>query len=124
MSRQLTLIVGLPGSGKTYLGEEISTKTGATFIDDPKEVSVPNSGDVVISDCFFCRSQTLESAIEKLSPNFDKVAVIYFENDPVACRKNVEFRDDGREVSSFITISSEKYFPPSNAIPVWNKESK
>ena len=52
------LIVGMPGSGKTYLGSKLS----GTFFDDfslmNKDEALKNvSGDIIIADVFLCEEE-------------------------------------------------------------------
>ncbi len=55
-------IVGLPGSGKTYLGNKISEKENAVLIDDISSMEYLSSlleqnKNIVITDPHFCKSQ-------------------------------------------------------------------
>lgn len=104
-----TLIVGLPGSGKTYLG-----KTFPYFIDDPKDLPNLELKDVAIADPNFCISSVRDSAIRYLEGLGFQVECLFFENDPQKCLHNVIIRNDGRVVESTIYNLSKLYHIPND----------
>lgn len=108
---KVTLLVGLPGSGKTHLGNELA-KVGARFIDDVSRFDKlpPIEGEhVVIADAFLCNPAIKKKAEERLSNAGFELEWIYFENNPAACRENVKRRNDGRKVNELITQLSKLY---------------
>ena len=117
-----TLIIGLPGSGKTYLGNKLSQN----FIDDPKTKPVPSGDNLVIADPHLCLTKNLEAAITYLESLGYNVSCIYFENNPKQCIENVLARNDGRQVLSTIDFYSKLYKVPENVVPlkVWKKGEK
>lgn len=116
---KIKLIVGLPGSGKTYYMNQLDGHK----IDDPKigqEFPILDQ-DILITDPNFCDEKTLNKAIKKLNSIYPdtEIELIYFENKPEKCLRNVEYRDDGKEVSQFIKHYSSIYNPPKNVLEIW-----
>jgi hypothetical protein len=116
----ITLLVGLPASGKTWLGHKL-TKDIGLFIDDPKDLkwinNISNEEHLVIADSHFCKPKVIEKCIEVLETKLGKIEyeIIYFENDPVSCKVNVEYRNDKRKVNEFIDLLSKVYIIPENS---------
>lgn len=128
----IIFIIGLPGSGKTHLGNKIRSETGYKFIDDPfsfneiKE-SILKSENLIISDPHLCNPKVLKKAVEKISrinPLY-KFRYYYFENDAIKCVNNVSYRNDGHKaVDEFIRHMSKIYKIPSGVteIKIWQNE--
>jgi hypothetical protein len=123
--RQIVLVVGLPGSGKTFFAHEHFPD--ALIIDDPRdrESDLPSHDDfetLVITDPHLCRDEILKTAITILSVRYrvDRIAVTFFENDPVKAKANVKLRNDGRKVEWFIDTLTKIYEPPHDAMPIWS----
>ena len=122
---KIILIAGLPGSGKSFLGKQLS-EDGACFIDDistdveglSKLLDATKKYDkVVVADTFLCREKDRENATKYLS-RIENVEIewIFFENNPEKCRKNVARRNDGRKVYGLITQLSKEYVIPNEVI--------
>lgn len=121
---KIILIVGLPGSGKTHLANTLSNESrifdDITSIDD-----LPSNDNFVIVDVNFCDSNILKKAIDILSDKFKyhTIDIMYFENDPVKCRANVEYRklhqNDTRNVEGTIKRFEKIYNPPLNSMKIW-----
>lgn len=117
---KIIIIVGLPGSGKTYLGKELSQ--GGDFIDDIsihglKSLENVTKDLLVITDPYLCRQTDRTKAQIILSKKFPncKIEWIYFENDVQKCINNVNKRfnnGDKRKVLGLIAILSKEYNPP------------
>lgn len=123
---KLTVIVGLPGSGKTHLGKELEAQ-GALLIDDisinggldrlSKVVGHPH---IVITDPNLCISQDKQAA-ERMLPNICpgyEIEWIFFQNDSKACLNNILHRQnkgDYRQVKNFVRMLATMYNPPANA---------
>lgn len=114
MTKQATLLIGLPGSGKTYLGKNLT----GFFIDDPKEKPELNHDKLVIADPNLCMENVRKKAISYLQESGYEVSFIYFENDPKQCLKNVENRNDGRKVENTINILTKMYNIPKGITPL------
>jgi predicted kinase len=115
---KILLFVGLPGSGKTYYANEICD----VVVDDIVDLSqLPHQFDILgITDVNFCDELILNKAKTVLRNRYDcEIEVIYFENNPAKCRKNVEYRNDGRAVEGTILRFEKTYNPPANALKIW-----
>lgn len=128
MQYKLTLLIGLPGSGKTVYGHTLE-KSNCLFYDDfsilYKEMSLEEldvAADLVIADPRFCDAKILESAINRFGAALQnhKIELVYFENAPNKCQNNVRLRNDGRKVEKFIETWSKIYNPPKTAKEIWN----
>lgn len=135
--RKIILLCGLPGSGKSFFGEEIFSyyrhrEESAIFFDDmgieyslQDLVEAVNVGyeNIIIADVNLCRQEDRKHAIKRMSelaPDY-MLEWIYFENDPIKCLKNVEYRDDGRKVKEAIREFSKRYVIPEGVEPkkIW-----
>jgi len=124
----ITFIVGLPGSGKSCLGNEMINEN-TVFLDDISKLGVEKiienkDKDLVISDVYLCLDDERMKAINvinKLIPDC-KINWIYFENNPGQCLKNVERRKkdgDDRHVEELVKLLSKDYKPQENIRKVW-----
>lgn len=122
----VTFIVGLPGSGKSYLGNSMEN---VHFIDDVsmvglKAIEKHKDKDLVIADVYLCLEEEREKAvrtIKRLIPDC-QINWIFFENNPEQCLKNVCRRmqqGDDRKVAELIKVLSKKYNPKENTRKVW-----
>jgi shikimate kinase len=138
--KNIYLLVGLPSSSKTSIANQLKNKFGGTLIDDPKSfndqikpILDQNQDDIFyICDPHLCEKSILEKAINRLQSELDncQIKLIFFENNPDQCRKNVAARNDGRRVNGTINRLSKIYNPdvvsrefssyPSIILPVWS----
>jgi hypothetical protein len=132
MSNKVRIIVGLPGSGKTYYAEH--NPFGLLF-DDPAaepdtfeqlKSAVMSFQDVTITDVYsiesLARTITL-TTLKTWNPDAE-IEWIFFENDPAACIANIESRNDDRLVSpEFVREASRHYDFPDDAkiLPVYKE---
>ena len=122
----ILLFVGLPGSGKTHLANKICD----IVVDDITDLSqLPTYEDfgyyvLGVTDVNFCDELILEKAINTLKSKYENhsIGIVYFENDPDKCRKNVEYRNDGRNVEGTIRRFKNIYHPPEHAIKIWTEK--
>lgn len=123
---KIIFICGLPGSGKTFYGNQLSKETGFDFIDDVKDAKhldyhVIDDKSCIVSDPNFIFSHNRERVESYLKQYGDagldipKSEWIFFENNPEQCIKNVELRNDGRKVIEFIRNFSKVYEIPINS---------
>lgn len=143
--RKLIFIIGLPGSGKTYLIENEYSSPEWICYDDYRANSIENNGEftksrhypfliyelvkgnknIIISDIAFCDNLILEDAKKNINywkTNFSidiTIECIYFENNPDQCIKNINKNKEKRieMVKSF----KDKYCIPEgvNVKKIW-----
>ncbi|MNU49309.1 hypothetical protein D3C71_382480 [compost metagenome] len=126
---RVTLIAGLPGSGKTFLLRSMR-EDGATCIDDIRGLSdLPRQRVpwLAISDVNFCRKDVRDAAEFEIARRFGPVDLewTFFENDPDQCRANAVGRNDGRNVNADIDALCRLYVVPEDAkcIPVFGAQT-
>ncbi|MFZ2072361.1 MAG: AAA family ATPase [Minisyncoccia bacterium] len=143
--QKITIIVGLPGSGKTtYIENNKNNFKNAVICDDYHKSSYNHSHnfedsvyyedlkrtlksgeDAVLSDIAWCKTErreilekNIKNILEDIKINAE-IIFIYFENNPEACKKNVLKRNrNGRmeREMQFIDEVSAQYTIPDNAI--------
>lgn len=120
---KVTIIIGLPGSGKSYLLDKIATNH--TVLDDfvsPEKIHMALSlrDDVMMADPFFCEPDILKRAVEIVELYTSNIEYIYFENNKERAIANAENR--GRGVKGLIHQLSATYKPPENARKIFQKD--
>ena len=107
---KLTILVGFPGSGKSYyinnIKEEYNGKVADDFMKDSKDNSreflrschweelvadLNDDRDCLISDIRFCNEEDRNNFESQLKKSVDNVVLDwqYFENNPDVCIRNV-----------------------------------
>lgn len=123
----VTIIVGLPGSGKTHRIEEIK-KDGDIILDDftsPElvdEAMKSNPSGLILSDPFFCDHSILEKVLRRVLDYTHGVKIEYFENDPQKALHNAAEREN-KQVNGLIKQLSRIYNPPPGAIKIYQKQN-
>lgn len=119
------LIVGLPGSGKTYNANKYYdiVVDDITSLDQLPSIEELLDKRMAITDVNFCDESILLKALEILKIKYPKkiITVTYFENNPEKCRRNVLYRSDGRNVEGTIRRFAPIYNPPSYALKIWQE---
>ena len=92
------MIIGLPGSGKTYLANKEYVPLGYTLIDDPKDKTEAKQLalrkiDLVICDPFLCDPKVRKSCVDFFLKEGYEIEYIYFENNPKCAADWIEFRN-------------------------------
>lgn len=121
LSDKIILFIGMPGSGKTYWAHELCDIVVDDII-DLNSLPLSLNGNVLgICDVNFCDPVVLNKAIQILRGIYGDIFIdlFYFENDSKKCRRNVAYRDDGRNVEGTIRRFEGTYSPPSNAAKIW-----
>jgi hypothetical protein len=124
------MLVGLPGSGKTTLGEAMAgDDPNITYLDDItvfggldelQEAVAFGYENIILSDVFLCRPKDRASAAKWLSKNAAQYEIkwIFFENAPKKCYDNVARRNangDPRKVGELIKELTQVYTIPEGA---------
>ncbi len=102
---EVILIVGKPGSGKTYLANTRYVPKGYILIDDPIfdleiRLFLSKNINLVITDPWLCLEKNRESAIKFFNQYNYNINWIFFENNDEKCFKNLVHRDDGRKIKN------------------------
>lgn len=128
----ITLLIGLPGSGKTWYAQNVLEYD--VFIDDPKDLSdfprdINSSQHIVIADPMLCVG--LDRAVSFLMEVYSEHSIeyIFFENNPEKCQRNVEYRienGDIRKVNITADILVKQYSIPNDVkiIPIWSPKNE
>lgn len=128
--RHIHLVIGLPGSGKSYYIAHSRLAAVPCFDDLTDMLLLPPAKSTVrefaIVDVNFCDAGILARAEEIFLNVYGAVTFHhhYFENDPDKCRANVVHRADGRNVEGTIRRFAPIYNPPADAMKIWSKNEK
>jgi predicted kinase len=129
MQKEITLLIGLPGSGKSEYIKKTFNNGEYTVVDDPRkaaDIPLEFNKHLIIADCHLCREQAMDGFKTFADKNFPDVKInyVYFENNPEQCLKNAAFRNDGRIVEPTIRHMSKTYKIPEGviAIPIFNTD--
>ena len=131
----ITLLVGLPGSGKSTIGQQMAESNNALFIDDISLLIKSDAPEyianranelgkkhIIISDVNFCIDKIRNTAISQLELAFNmRTNVIFFENSPDKCLKNIERRislGDKRKVKNLVKMLADEYKIPKDSLPL------
>ena len=134
--KKLIWIHGLPGSGKTYLANQISKDGDYSILDDIMDISLieaeMNKGrDIILSSPYFesFTGMPFESRLRTMLAGTDyDVEEIWFDNDPEKCIENVKSRKDHKikpnNLFPEIRMFSSRYKIPEGVrtIPVWSNQ--
>jgi predicted kinase len=131
----ITMIVGLPGSGKTTLAETMVKDDPKAFLADDFSKNLDKLATlfkkakfnrVILTDPSLCGvEQRIAEEVVLDMFDLEGEAVdfkwIYFENDPEACLVNAERNPKPGGVQEFIRIRSHAYDIPKDAtvLPVY-----
>lgn len=120
---EAVLIIGLPGSGKTYLAK--TEYPNHALIDDPSTVPANlqlllyhvnvTRWNMVITDPPLCGEKHRKDCIKFLKLKGYSVKCIFFENNEKKCRALINLRNDGRVITTFKPFN---YTIPKNVKPM------
>ncbi|MFZ3009952.1 MAG: AAA family ATPase [Candidatus Microsaccharimonas sp.] len=122
----LTIVIGLPGSGKTtYINNLADQNSQLSIYDDYQGEAYNNDSDprlskhfgelvgnlkkaknVIVSDIRYCIPHELNvflGTVLSAAPNV-RIELKYFENNPEACRKNILFRNRENRVDQELEL--------------------
>jgi predicted kinase len=126
---KIVFVVGLPGSGKTHLAKQMSETQGLVLLDDLNSLDnlfgvLASQDSCVITDPNLCDPSIRAKAVQVIKSKFDDVQLewIFFENSPEKCRKNIQYRNDGRNVEATLLRFTKVYDIPEGHVAreIWN----
>ena len=135
-TKKFVWIHGLPGSGKTYLANQMNKNNDYTILDDIIDMSkvqaeMDKGNNIILSSPYFEKyigMISLESRLRKALEGSDyELEEIWFENNPQNCIKNINNRVDHNIKANILAPEvielSYRYKIPegSKVIPVWTK---
>ena len=134
-TKKFVWIHGLPGSGKTYLANQMNKNNDYTILDDIIDMSkvqaeMDKGNNIILSSPYFEKyiGMSLESRLRKALEGSDyELEEIWFENNPQNCIKNINNRVDHNIKANILAPEvielSYRYRIPegSKVIPVWTK---
>lgn len=110
----IIVLVGLPGSGKTFLGKQLSKDLKIPYLEDIHILEyLPDN--CIIDNPYFC----LESARNKLLSFNRNFIFFYFENNPKQCIINDKKRNRNKKATSTINYLTKKYDIINYHFPVY-----
>ena len=135
-TKKFVWIHGLPGSGKTYLANQMNKNNDYTILDDINNMSkvqaeMDKGSNIILSSPYFEKyigMMSQEARLRKALESSDyQLEEIWFENNPQNCIKNINNRV-GHNIRANILAPevielSYRYIIPegSKVIPVWTK---
>ncbi|MCB0337022.1 MAG: hypothetical protein KDD62_11980 [Bdellovibrionales bacterium] len=147
MSSKLTIVVGLPGSGKSHYIRERSANVAGSCVEDYMAFPYDDSRhftdsqyystlvsnlrggkDCIIADIFFCDTALRNEAEQVIAKDCSSSIIewIFFANDPKSCRENATRRNRKIVDHDLVMIDklTRKYFIPlgSTELPVWREK--
>ena len=135
-AKKFVWIHGLPGSGKTYLANQINQNNDYTVLDDINDMSkvqaeMEKGRNIILSSPYFEKyigMMSQEARLRKALEGSDyELQEIWFENNPQNCIKNINSREGHKIKASILAPEvmalSTRYRIPegSKVIPVWTK---
>lgn len=130
MNKEIVLIMGLPGSGKTTLAK--TKYFDYELIDDISlKINVLHEYDKfnkLVITCPFAGGidkDKLENRLNQWFSNIEKIDYVAFENNIEQCLKNIVARNDDRVImAATVERMAKKYKPErftNNILPVFKK---
>lgn len=125
----ITIIIGLPGSGKTYYSQKLSGFILDDFLNgDYINIIKPHlNKNIILIDPRMC----IQSVFDRIYNNLIKLSsiqLILYKNDPEQCLKNIVNRDTRKNISETIQKYSKcydlEYYNKYNVIDIKNVYQK
>jgi GTPase SAR1 family protein len=123
----VTCIVGLPGSGKTWLAYQLAQgQSNIEVIDDMRfEEQLPEILDhhIIITDPFFCDIEVRHGAEMAIRERYGvEIKWIFYEISVEKCLRNISHRNEPRDVMTVFWDMAEVYGIPDGIEPleIWD----
>lgn len=106
----LIIVIGLPGSGKTFFSNTLGIKLYDDFIfyyySGELIIDIENNIDICINDPRLCNNEIFKKYMKIFEKRIDKnnIKLYLFENDPDKCKKNTN-----KNVINFINNYAKIY---------------
>lgn len=124
---KITVLVGLPGSGKSHYGRALAKDRSLPFFDDcatdpdiwdEAVTCITSNLDCILADPGFCIDRIKKKLIDQIMALNNNVEFdfIYFANEPDVCADNVSTRTDGRVVSRRFAYDLSNWYTIPNGI--------
>lgn len=132
---QVIIIIGLPGSGKTYMSQMYASEylIFDDYISDEYngrvQFAIRSGYKVCLNDPRLCIPDTFDIHINKILKYLDisQLHLIIFENNPEQCLINVTLRNDKRRgieqsIINYSKLYNIKHYDAyyHTNVPVWN----
>lgn len=114
---RLIIIIGLPGSGKTYIMNKLNNfiifdDFIQSFYDGNLIDLIKAGNKVCITDPRLCLPNIFNIYIKKILKyiTIKQIFIILFENNPKQCLINIKHRNDNRRLVADTIINYSKYY--------------
>ncbi len=124
--KKIKLLIGLPGASQESFGTQL-TKEGFCFLEnadfDKENINLylrqfKGYEFLCLTSIQFIEDKSLTKSIEILKSEFPNAELefVYFENNPLKCIKNLEYKNHGDNTKNFDYIHdlSKKYHIPQD----------
>jgi hypothetical protein len=131
MLPKVILIIGLPGSGKTYKANELHKKLNGIWVikNDPKSLDellpyMECKTNLIITDPNLCNSINREDAISFFRSKDYMVELMFFEHNIEKCKRNLQYRNDNKVISKY-ALEKWIYDIPKWIVPlkIWQSQA-
>lgn len=113
---KITFLLGLAGSGKSFLAEQLKKETGAEFFEgtegDPTKKQqmlqhLTNGGSCVVEEIAYCLPSGREAIVSTICSLVSDIEIewICFENDLESANWNVRHRNNKKDVPGHLRIN-------------------
>ena len=123
--KKITIIIGLPGSGKTQLLYKFAgrIKDDICFLskEEVKEMLAEPYEEFAVADPRFCDAKVLQNFVSHIQTlDLFQIRYIYFENNPEQCLAN-RSQTERDTINTIARLT--KIYKPVNPIPVWRPDN-
>ena len=127
----ILIVVGLPGSGKSTLFNDIN---GFKVFDDfifqfsnkREGLALVNNEKICLIDPRMCDERIFKKYIDRLLIYEKDMCLIFFDNDPEKCIKNIKYRASKKDNDAMINtiINYSKIYDINKLVKIYNIDHK